>query len=124
MSESNRLILQLVTNILVAGFATIFGFAQFGEYLTDRRLRHIAAAIAWWVLVPVFILRTAGVMKPPLLDTQTIMDGAAIGWAVALVFGVMWGVLRLTEKRREAAARRRLGLDTKDERETDVNDSK
>lgn len=119
MSDSDRLMLQLAANILGAGFVTIVGFSQFGEYSVDHRLRHIAAAIAWWVLVPVLILRTAGVMKPPLLDPQLIMDGAAIGWAVCLVFGMMWGILRLAERKNERAARRRLGLDMKDERENE-----
>lgn len=117
MSDENRLILQLTANILGAGFVTILAFAQFGEFLVDHKWRHIAAALAWLVMMPVFILRTAGVMKPPALDPQTIADGAAIGWAVCLVFGMCWGVLRMVERSREAAARQRLGLDTKDERD-------
>lgn len=119
MSDELRLIFQLATNILGAGFVVIVGFSQFGEYLVDRKMRHIAAALAWWILVPVFVLRTAGVMKPPLLPTQTIMDGAAIGWMVCLLFAMTWGILRMTEKQRERAARRRLGLDTKNEGENE-----
>lgn len=118
MSDENRLILQLTANILGAGFVTILAFAQFGEFLVDRRWRHIFAGLAWLVLMPVFILRTAGFMQPPALDPQTVADGAAIGWAVCLVFGVLWAVLRIFEKRNEDAARRRLGLDT-NERENE-----
>lgn len=119
MSDMLRLVFQLVANILGAGFVTIVGFSQFGDFLTDKKPRHLAAALAWWVLVPVLILRVAGVMKPPLLDTQTIMDGAAIGWAICLSLGMCWGVLRMTEKARERAARRRLGLDATNERENE-----
>lgn len=111
MSDNVRLIWQLLGNIGGAGFVIILGFAQLADYLTDRKPRRLAAACAWFVLVPVLILRTAGVVKPPLLDPQVIADGAAIGWALCLLFGMVWGILRLFEKRREQAARRKLGIE-------------
>jgi hypothetical protein len=117
VTDDNRVILQLVANILGAGFVTVLAFAQFGEYFTDHHWRHIFAALAWFVLMPVFVLRTAGFTKPPLLDPQLVMDWTSIGWAVSLIFGILWGVLRIIEKRNDDAARKRLGFDTKDEGE-------
>jgi hypothetical protein len=119
VTDENRVILQLTVNILGAGFVTVLAFAQFGEYFADHHLRHIFAALAWFVLMPVFVLRTAGFMTPPLIDPQLVMDWASIGWAVSLVFGVIWGVLRIVEKRNDDAARKRLGLDKNDEGEGD-----
>lgn len=111
MSESLRLTLQLISNVLGVGFVIIIGASQFGEFLADHRLRHIAAALAWWILVPILVLRTAGTVKPPLLDPQLIMDGMIIGWIICLFFGMIWGILRLFDRKKEAAARERLGLD-------------
>lgn len=115
MSESVRLIWQLLGNIGGAGFVIILGFAQLADYFTDRKARHLAAALAWLTLVPVFVLRTAGIPEPPLIDPLVIADWTAIGWALCLLMGMVWGLLRLAEKKREAAALRKLGLEVEKE---------
>lgn len=110
MSEQLRIFLQYAGNILGAGFVVVVAFAQLADYFSDRKARHLVATLAWLMLVPVFILRTAGIPEPPLLDEQIIADYAAIGWALTLLLGMTWGVLLLVEKRHEAAARYKLGL--------------
>lgn len=114
MSDGLRLFLQLAANILGAGFVTIVGASQLGEYFVDKHVRHIFAALAWFVLVPVLILRMAGVAK--LLDAQIVADGAAIGWALCLLLAMGWGLLRLWEKKREHNARQRVLADVQPER--------
>ena len=111
MSDSLRLFLQYAANILGVGFVIVMTFSQLGDYFADHRPRHIFAALAWLVLAPVLILRTAGVSEPPRIDPQVIADGAAIGWALCLFFALCWGGMKLYEKRQEQAARQRLGLD-------------
>lgn len=117
MSEGVRLFVQLAGNIIGAGFAVVMGFSQLADFFSDRSHRHLLAALAWFVLAFVFILRTAGVPDPKLLDPQFIADWTAIGWACAELLGVAWAVWRLLEKRAEWAARHRLGLNAKPEKE-------
>jgi len=115
LSDGVRIFLQLAANILGCGFVTVVGAAQLGEYFMDRHWRHIFAALAWFVLVPVLILRTAGVPKKPLLDPQIIADGVAIGWALCLLLGLCWGIARIWERKRERQALRRLQVDVREE---------
>lgn len=108
ISDNLRIFLQLAANILGAGFVIFIGAAQLGEYFVDRRIRHIFAAMGWFVLVPIFVLRTMGVIDPPLLAQEVIADGVTIGWAVALLFGMTWAALRSWENYRAYQARQRL----------------
>lgn len=119
MNDNLRTIIQLAVNILGVGFVIIVGFSQLGDFFADRKPRHLCAALAWFVLVPVLVLRTANVVKPPLLDPQTIADGAAIGWGIVLVMGICWGILRLLERRREHDALRRISAEVVAERENE-----
>lgn len=114
MSEAERMYVQYLVNIGGAGFVIVMGFTQLADYFTDRKARHLIATAAWLVLSVVFILRTAGVPDPPLIDAQIIADWTAIGWACAELLGLCWGVLRLFEKRAQSRAQRKLGLDGSD----------
>jgi len=122
MTDDYRLMMQLVTNIIAAGFVIVIGFSQLADFLTDKKPRHVAAALAWFVLVPVLILRMANLLKPPPFSPQTIQDGAAIGWAICLLLGMTWGLLRLREKRREREVRARLTSQTEKEREWNLHE--
>lgn len=110
MSGDLRFIIQVSANIFAAGFFVILGFSQFAEFVIDRHLRHVCGALAWWLLVPIMILRTAVLSKPPLLDPTLVMDWSIIFWLLCLLCGTAWGIMRMMEKRREYHARRRLGL--------------
>lgn len=112
MSDSLRLAIQLGVNIIIAGFVVVMAFLQLAEYVSDRHMRHLFSVAAWLVLMPVFVLRTLGTLKPPLLDPQFVMDWATVGWSVSTLLAVCWGLLRIRDKNREAAALKRLRSDT------------
>lgn len=119
MSDFDRPIWQLLGNIGGVAFVIIVGFSQLADYLTDRKARHLFAALAWFVLVPVLVLRTAAIPDPPLIDPVIIADWVSVGWVLTLALGLTWGLLRLFEKRREAAARRKLGIEPEPERKVE-----
>lgn len=111
MSESARLIWQLAANIGGAGFVLFMAFTQIADYLTEGKARHLVAALAWFVLLPVLVLRTAGIPEPPLLDRQLIADWAAIGWATTLLLAMVWAIWLSFEKRHAHRLRRELGIE-------------
>lgn len=117
MTSDLRFIIQVSANIFAAGFFVVLGFSQFAEFLLGRSLRHLAATLSWFWLVPVMILRTAVLSKPPLLDPQFVTDWSTVFWLLSLLFGLAWGLMRMSEKRAEFHARKRLGLNEPNETE-------
>lgn len=111
MSDEVRLIWQLAANIGGAGFVVFMAFTQIADFLTDGKYRHLVAALAWFVVFPILVLRTAGIPDPPLLDPQFIADWAAIGWATTLLLAMVWAIWLSFEKRHAHRLRRELGIE-------------
>lgn len=116
MNDDRRLVWQLVANIGGVGFVIFMAFTQLADFLTERKPRHLVAALAWFVLFPILVLRTAAIPDPPLLDQQFIADRAAIGWATTLLLAMVWAIWLWFEKRHAAKLRKELGLEPGTER--------
>lgn len=101
-------IMRTLSNYMWAGLLIALGFFSLAELVVMRRARDVILVIAFWLLAPLFILRAASALEPPLLAPEFVTAAAAVLWFCTSLLFLAWTILFLWQRRKVDRAQLRL----------------